>query len=343
MRRTKKKRIAGLVKALNNLHRDEHAVANARKELYAGCFYPFANDQGFSAVFEKLRQMPLPTEDNRTIRVGVLVGESFLCSLLSELKNRCDLIVIADSNPLLLMHMRNLIDHVLQSTDINDFKRRYVASRVTEPHPPASHQTPDLALQQQVLGVDHFLSSATRFRACQNAARRLQFAFCYTNFFDLRNQAAFLREMENRKVAITVVNLTNLYEWDARYCLATVRAPLQWQSNGNIAVFVNALCQRNLPLMMGSFRTNAVDSCALELCLFESGEAYLKGCQERVSDYLLHKFTVAPALILHQAQQFTLFMKKSWQYGFQAQDPLQFQHRPLYSEVVGASLAFNNR
>lgn len=256
-------------------------------------FYPFSNERGVQSVIEALRTRPISYCHPSTIRVGVLIGESNMFSMLPELRKQCDVIVIADINSYLLAEMRTVLQLLNDAKDPQDFERLY-QSRSRQLSDEAPSQTiQNLQMRRLELGGYHFLYSHNRFFTCQRAAHELTFAFVQTIFFDLTNRDAFFKVFSEHQASISFFNFTNLHEWDSPVSLSRTSQYSDWQPQGNIAQLVHCLSQHQ-PIVTGSFRENIQEACALRLSLFNRPLDYLRVSEVNTRAYLSQKFPNYP-------------------------------------------------
>ena len=290
-RKSKKQRIASLIKELNS-----HSFS--QKTQNSNDFYPFSNDNNIYNVICQLANIKR-TYHPKTLRVSILVGESFCCSLLAVLD--CDLIVFNDKNSALIHHVKMLLYLLKDSVSIRQFIYRYELFQKESPifdNFTSSEVTPNLKNGITKLKEFHFLSSSERFEQCQRAAKRLSFAFCQANFFDQNDVDMFFNSFNRRpRTQITFCNFTNLHEWDAVKPLSRVSTPSEWQPRKKFtAVLERIKC--DTPIIMASHRRNNFSTCPLEASLFFACEDYVKHCQTTIKAYLHIKFQ-NPSLYLY--------------------------------------------
>lgn len=287
---SKRERIKNIIQALYKLPYPE----NIDKKSMENEFYPFSNERGLEDPIQTLRNTKITLYPRETIRVAILTGQSSFCSLLPELAPHCDLIVLNDINPYLRQHLRLLLNLLLKSHDCKNFENRYekILKEEDLPYVFPSQVTPDLAMRKKTLGKFHFLDSEKRFLMCQSAARSLDFVFSHSDLFQQEHRKGFFDLFSEFDAKITFLNLTNLYEWDAKKPLTRVKSFDEWEPLHNIQkIFLSMGSPSPSPIMMGSLRENSVESCALKAKLFFNFESYLNTNEDHIRKFIEQKFT----------------------------------------------------
>ncbi|MCS5712085.1 hypothetical protein [Candidatus Berkiella aquae] len=283
---TLKKRIK---KFKNALEKIEHTELPSDKTLLNN-FYPFSNERGINSLITLLKTKQPDTFEKNTIRVAVLIGQSSFCSILATLSSHCDLVVFNDINPYLQQHTKKLLWLLRNSSTREEFEIQYAEYKQKYvPHFTPCQVRPDLQMRKETLKENHFLFSDETFAAAREASFKLQFAFSYANLFHADNRKEFFQCFTRRKCAITFVNLTNLYEWDAKKSLALIEKKEEWQPKGELN-FITHYMQKYTPIIMFSTRENAIESCPLVIKACFSFQHYFSFNQQAAQQFIDLKF-----------------------------------------------------
>lgn len=152
------------------------------------------------------------------LRVAIVIGESKLQSMLPELLNYADLVIVNDINPQLHKQVSHLITGLRRSSSGDEYREFYRKK----------HPMPDTFVdkEQKILLADtivepnenfilehHFLFSDERFAACRKAAYQLGFVQTNVDVFDVKQWHAFLSMISKHQATVTLLNLTNIHDY----------------------------------------------------------------------------------------------------------------------------------
>jgi hypothetical protein len=91
------------------------------------------------------------------------------------------------------------------------------------------------------IGTAFFLSSEERFLQCKKAAKQLKIEPLNINVFDLEPVKLLKQTLIHNNSSISVINVTNLYEWDANKNALVCQKRGEWQPNNNVSNMLNLL------------------------------------------------------------------------------------------------------
>lgn len=155
---------------------------SARKNLKEFKFFPVSNELSYVALVDILQNIVAPKDD--TIRVCLLFGESNFLSLLPEVAQLSDMILLADIENKQHIHTDFLLRNFTNSSTPDEFIRNYKEAR--ELLPEFYLEEERIGICQYVeeffgedstprisLGPYHFLSSEERYLKCKEALNQV--------------------------------------------------------------------------------------------------------------------------------------------------------------------------
>ncbi|HRD68749.1 MAG TPA: hypothetical protein PK657_01260 [Legionella sp.] len=205
--------------------------------------YIISNERKVDKIIEQMRTKKLPPGDTRN-KSALIIGEGSVTSMLPELSLLCDNVILADINADVIEHNQLIIDLLLMSSNRAQFANLYkknagvYAYHMLEEY----EQNGDwgqlgfkkLCARAEDLGTSFFLSSEERFLQCKKAAELLRIEPLIINVFDLEQVKVVQHDLKQSNRSISVINVTNLYEWDANKNVLECKKRAEWQPNHNV-------------------------------------------------------------------------------------------------------------
>lgn len=229
----------------------------------------FSNDLDFAKTITALGKEQ-PSGGPNTAKLGILLGESYFLSLLPEMSKHVDIVLFADFDNLILAHNLFLLLCLRIAKTRYEFKRYYlnylanpvilaklsakqILTRRTDTKEIYRYKNKNsdfidadillrfLETHELFIGEAHILASEERFRKAKKAANKLTFIACPINFFDASSVKTFknnlngLNKQNAKSVEISLLNLTNLHQYDAKEPLTFIHVANEpWKSFGNL-------------------------------------------------------------------------------------------------------------
>ncbi|MGD9109076.1 MAG: hypothetical protein PVI75_07965 [Gammaproteobacteria bacterium] len=160
-------------------------------------------------IIESLKKQ-LPKKNNKMIHIGMLVGESHLLSLLSELKGYLDVIIVFDINPKLHQYIKFLRKILESSKDVNDFIAKYTKQAKKSGFP----NIEKIKQKVKLIPKKYFFLTKDNFALCQQAIREIKIVNVLGDFFDTSHVKQIQQIIESSKqYKICFLNITNLKEY----------------------------------------------------------------------------------------------------------------------------------
>ncbi len=223
--------------------------------------YVLSNEKKVDKIIECLRRQQAQLTNKK--RIAVIIGEGSVTSMLPELNDLCDAIILVDINYPVIEHNQRMIELLCHSKDREQFKSEYKKNfgvytyhMLTEDERRGDWGT--LGLKKLLgrakdVGKEFFLSSEQRFLQCKNAAEQLEIIPLCINVFDLEQVNQLKQRLIDDNSIVSIVNVTNLYEWDANKNAINCYRKDEWQSNNNVSEMLNLLLDNSVtPLILSS-------------------------------------------------------------------------------------------
>lgn len=241
--------------------------------------FPFSNEDNYKKVLDKISILnklenigAIEAKNKNKIGVCLLFGESHFLSLLSIIKQRANIVVLADVVRKQWIHIEHMLTALDQSETPKEFIQSYLKGnpilneQVGEKE---IHVTADINyLTRNIknggsLEEYNFLSTPEKFKACKQAAKELIFVQVKLDLLDEQKCQQLDALLSRHHAAITLCNLTNIHDYD----------------NENKLCKSVALLLQSSPhcLVMGSTHTGEHD---LETHVFQGMEKYFHSCLE---------------------------------------------------------------
>ncbi|MDP3268641.1 MAG: hypothetical protein Q8M40_06270 [Legionella sp.] len=212
--------------------------------------YIISNERKVDQIIEQLRTKKFPPSDTKN-KSTLIIGEGSVTSMLPELSALCDNVILADINSAAIEHNQLMIDLLLMSSNRAEFAKLYKENagvyiyHMLEEY----EQNGDwgqiglkkLYARAEDLGTSFFLSSEERFLQCKKAAEWLKIEPLIINIFDLEQVKLLQHDLKSSNRSISVINVTNLYEWDASKNVLECKKRAEWQPNNNVSNMLNLL------------------------------------------------------------------------------------------------------
>ncbi|EHL32217.1 LIC_10091 family protein [Legionella drancourtii] len=273
--------------------------------------YIISNERKVDKIIEHLRNKKLPPNNTKK-QSALIIGEGSVTSMLPELSTLCDRIILADMNQPVIEHNQLMIELLLRSKNRAQFKSLYKknAGEYTYYMLEEYERSGDwgqlgfkkLLTRAQDLGNEFFLSSEERFLHCKNAAEQLKIEPLNINAFDLEQVKQLKQKLIRNNSSISVINVTNLYEWDANINALNCKKGAEWQPNNNVANMLNLLLdsasehiilysayeKKDDQLLVAKIHTTINDYLyeadqAVQAQILASDKSLQKSCDSRVS------------------------------------------------------------
>ncbi|CEG56574.1 hypothetical protein [Legionella fallonii] len=223
--------------------------------------YILSNEKKVDKIIECLRLQKSQSTNKK--RIAVIIGEGSVTSMLPELNGLCDAIILIDMNYPVIEHNQCMIELLCNSEDREQFKSEYKKNFgvYTYHMLTADERRGDwgalgfkkLLGRSNDLGKEFFLSSEQRFLQCRNAAEQLEIVPLSINMFDLEQVRQLKQRLIDDNSTISIINVTNLYEWDANKNAINCYRKDEWQPNNNVSEMLNLLLDNSVePLILYS-------------------------------------------------------------------------------------------
>lgn len=165
---------------------------------------------------------------------ALLIGESHLLSIIPELATRgIELIICADIDPFVLIHIQHLLSCLAKSSSMDDFNQYYYRDFPTKLIHCIRHQLhqstddPDRLTDQSIIanlygkitnqdrtGAYNFSFNEERFLAVKMASQKLTFVTIMYDLFLDRDANKLGEIIKTTQLHLSFINLTNVHDYD---------------------------------------------------------------------------------------------------------------------------------
>lgn len=200
-------------------------------------------------------------------RVALLVGESNFLSILPELQKHADTVILFDIEPKILEHNQFMYQLMTENKSLQDFKCQYSEQKnplIENKYPlTVARLLKDSGINrtkttfnqeyakrllmkgQSMISTDHFTASHQRYLACRRALHKMQVQFIKLDLLNTKSIDCFKRILEQHSVTITVINLSNIFDYDGNYALRNhgTQPAKTWNTTGRLYDSLERCCE----------------------------------------------------------------------------------------------------
>lgn len=174
-----------------------------------------SNESGFPDVLQQLRKTPCPVSDSEKIRVAILFGESHFLSMMPELSQHADIVLMADIDHRVHYHTKKSIELFLSSNNIEEYldKHQSVDWKEGGIFLLKKNAIVKAKKEMNLCDNDYYLASKERFDQCKKAASSLLIGNIQLDFYSLEKCKLFSDTLKEANAQLTICNLTNMHSY----------------------------------------------------------------------------------------------------------------------------------